>query len=170
MVIVLQRKSCAVVMFKQESNFAPALAEADSRSDFSLMWEGFARRSYIPFNRDTTIYHRFQLVDISGTEIPVCGYADIDIATVGGEDFKQTRILIVAGTATTVILGRNDMKILKILGENFPLPMQQTSVNIEHQARAKTRTLKMKTMRQKLPTRVSPTSSPTFLHQSRLTR
>ena len=79
-------------------------------------------------------------MDISCTEIEICGYVDIEMNTVGGEeDFKQTRILIVAGTATTVILGRTDMKILKILGENFPLPMQQTSFSVERQARARTK-------------------------------
>ena len=63
-------------------------------------------------------------MDISCTEIEICGYVDIEMNTVGGdEDFKQTRILIVAGTATNVILGRTDMKLLKMLGENFPLPV-----------------------------------------------
>ena len=61
--------------------------------------------NHIHFNKDRTICSRFTLIDISGTEIEICGYVDIEMNTVGGEeDFKQTRILIVAGTATTVIL------------------------------------------------------------------
>ena len=43
-----------------------------------------------------------------------------------------------AGNATTVILWRSDLKILKVVGENFPLPMDNVSANTERRARAKT--------------------------------
>ena len=103
------------------------------------MWEGFVEQNHIHFNRDRSICSRFTLVDISGTEIEICGYADVEMTTLGDDEgFKQTRILIVAGPETSVILGRADMKILWILGENFPLRMQQISSNMERQARAKT--------------------------------
>ena len=62
--IILHRKSQAVVMLKQGGNLA--LAEADTGSDFTLIWDGFAKQSKINFVRNNTICQRFQLVDISG--------------------------------------------------------------------------------------------------------
>jgi len=53
--ITLHKKASAVIMFKQHQTFAPTLAEADSGSDFSLMWEGFAIENDIYFNPDDTI-------------------------------------------------------------------------------------------------------------------
>ena len=128
-------------MFRQNHNLVPTTAEADTGCDFSLMWENFADKHKIKFIRDGSIYGKFMLTDISGHEVKVCGYVDIQVCIIGGKtDFVKTRVLIVAGWQrrdSMVILGRQDMKLLRLVGENFPQPMQEASYNMERQARAK---------------------------------
>ena len=134
---ILHPKASAVVMFRQGSSVAPARAEADTGSDFTIMFKDFAQQSNIKFQTDANIRQKFKLVDISGTELKVCGHADVEISSIKGEGgFKKTRILIIEEAATNVILGRSDMKALQFIGENFPLPLQPTSVLAESHARA----------------------------------
>ena len=146
-VVILHRKAHATLMFRQNQNLVPATAEADSGCDFSLMWEKFAKKHKIVFNGDDGTRDKFMLADISGHEVKICGYVDIEVCIVdsecivGGKDnFVKTRVLIVEGWQrddNSLILGRQDMKLLGLVGENFPQPMQETSINMECQARAK---------------------------------
>ena len=141
-VVKLHKKARAALMFRQNNNLVPTTAEADTGCDFSLMWENFANKHKIKFNKDDNISGRFMLTDISGHEVKISGHVDIQVRTIGGDTgFVKTRVLIAAGWQrrdSMVILGRQDMKLLKLVGENFPQPMQEASFNMERQARAKT--------------------------------
>ena len=140
--VILHKKARAALMFRQNYNLVPTTAEADTGSDFTLMWEKFANKHKIKFNRDGSIYGKFMLTDISGHEVQICGYVDIEVCIIGGRaDFVKTRVLIVTGWQrrdSMLILGRPDLKLLGLVGENFPQPMQKASSNMERQARART--------------------------------
>ena len=141
--ITLQRKTKAVVMFKQRENLVPTLAVADTGSTFSLMWETFANLNNIDWIKNDTIVRRFQLVDLSGTTIKVIGYVDLEVNSVDGvindEEYKKIRVLIVGGDEmTTVILGIRDLEVLRIVPGNFPFPMDPISAAVENRARART--------------------------------
>ena len=141
-IVILHKKARAALMFRQNNNLVPAAAEADTGSDFTLMWEKFASMNKIKFNRDGSIYGKFMLTDISGHEVQICGYVDIEVCIIGAmANFVKTRVLIVTGWQrrdSMLILGRQDLKLLGLVGENFPQPMQKVSSNMERQARART--------------------------------
>ena len=111
---------------------------ADSASYFfSILSVWFAESSRINFVT-CPVDHLIRMMDISGNQIPIIGYTDVEIMTVWGNEYKATRMLIMEGSGYDAIIGRDDLKLVNILPANFPMPLCPVAADIESRQRAKT--------------------------------
>ena len=117
--------------------FYTAAGEADTGSQFSGMTVGFTKRNGMNYRR-CNARDIFKLSDLSGTRVDITGYIDLEINTVSGENYHWTRMLVREGEVSDLIVGRIDLRMLDIIGENFPMKMTETAANLERKARANT--------------------------------
>ena len=93
---ILQPQSPCMIIFKQGNHFEAGACVADSASYFSILSVGFAKSSRIKFIT-CEVDHIIRMMDASGRQIPIVGYADVEIKTVWGNEYKATRMLIMEG-------------------------------------------------------------------------
>ena len=90
----LRPQAKIVVMIKHNDCFSSLVGEADTGCQFSLMTVDLATQFNMKYadnsNRDV-----IWLYDVSNTHIPVIGFLDAQINTVGGAEYQWTRIMVI---------------------------------------------------------------------------
>ena len=147
---IMRRQSRMVVVFKHEFEkehiFSAVVGEADTGVQFSLISIALAEDCDMNYTSYRCGYENnaMRLHDFGGEPVPICGFIDLQVnnATAKEHEYRWTRLLIVGGEfrgeERILIIGRNDLKLLEVIGNNFPMRMTEASVNLETKARAET--------------------------------
>ena len=66
------------MVIKQEEIYEATNAIADTGSQFSLMSRAFAESCNIGY-KASAVKHEFKLLDVSGSQLPLVGYANVKL-------------------------------------------------------------------------------------------
>ena len=145
----MRRQARLVVIMKHqfqgEDIFSPVVGEADTGAPFSFITVALAEDCDLDYTSYRCGHYTdgMRFHDFSGTRVSITGYIDLQVNTASGEEheYRWTRILVVdeyQGEERLLIVGRNDLRLMEVISENFPMRMTEEAVSLERKARTET--------------------------------
>ena len=145
----MRRQARLVVIMKHqfqgEDIFSPVVGEADTGAPVSFITVALAEDCDLDYTsyRCGNYTDGLRFHDFSGTRVPITGYIDLQVNTASGaeHEYRWTRILVVdeyQGEERLFIVGRNDLRLMEVISENFPMRMTEEAVSLERKARTET--------------------------------